>query len=459
MGFADEILVRLGLDQTTLGRGLAASKAQITEFAHSTREGFNDIMKELAAPLTGVGLIAGVERVFGKVDEIERTAAATGLSAEAFQRLSYAAKQVGIDSDAMEKSLDFLAKTLGEAGGTGPEAHEAAQKFAEFGIAIRDSSGHLRSTSDLLDEISNKMAAMTDPAQKAEMAMELLGKSGQKLIAILGEGSSSLHDRGKGAAIFSEEDIENIKRAHTEVESVTNTLTVWLGKSISAVGKVAGFAGGMFTDKHWGLAEGFKSQDDALTVETSKRIVEMKKATQDRIAYEQKQREAMEDQLHRIAERHRADRAEEDKKDLEAEEKQLTAIAKRHREDRRQEIQDEYLQRRREETALAIEVKKNSSYYSTVHELAQNQSWGWAYQTARDIEYREGQLRQYVMNNGARGQEFVQYRDQTQALKDQLEAAGYISPEQTMQRMNDHLANILSRLDTTGGLPVSVAIQ
>jgi hypothetical protein len=458
MGFADEILVRLGLDQTTLGRGLAQSKEQITEFAHGTKETFNDIIGELAAPLTGIGVIAGIEKIFGKVDEIERTAAATGLAAEEFQRLAYAARQIGIDSDAMEKSLDFLAKTLGEAGGTGPEAKEAAQKFAEFGIAVRDSSGHLRSTSDLLDEISDKMAAMSDPAEKAEMAMELLGKSGQKLIAILGEGSGALHERGSGAAVITQEDIENIKEAHNAVIEFGNKVEVVAAKALVGYVKLFNFLRG-HGSINWRV--GYSHDVDEYE-KTSKRIAEMKQATKDRMAYEQKQRDDMEDQLHRIAERHRAERAEEDKKDLETEEKQLAAIAKRHREDRRQEIQDEYLQRRLEETAMAIEAKKNQGYYSTIHELAQTNSWGWAYQTSRDVEYREQQLKQYVSEYGARntfGNNFTEYRDYTQKLKDQLEAAGYISPEQTMERMNDHLANILSRLDTTGGLPVSVAIQ
>jgi hypothetical protein len=242
----EEILVKMGLNMTAIHAGLKQVKHEVGEFAAETKSQFTDVMKELAAPLSAAGIVGGIQKAFGRVEEIERVSEATGLGAEEFQRMAYAAKSLGIESSQTEKSLEFLSKTIGEAANGGKGAMEI---FDRWHISLKDANGETRETGKILNDISDALAATSSKTDRAAMAMDFLGKSGSKMIGILADGSKKLHERGAGAAVFTEQDIENIKQAHEQVEAVSNSIVVGIGKAISILSSGAQAWGEFFGEQ------------------------------------------------------------------------------------------------------------------------------------------------------------------------------------------------------------------
>lgn len=239
----DEVVVKMGLDESALSRGLRTAEHQVDEFGHHVKEQLNDGFKELIAPISAAGVIGGIEKVFGTVQQIERVAEATGLTAENYQRLAFAAKEAGIESTQFERSMEFLSKTIGEAA---QGQQQQLKIFEKYKIAIKDSNGEVRDTGKILDDVSNAIAGLGSKAERAAAAQELLGKSGAKMVGLLSAGAKELHARGEGAAVFSDADIENIKQAHEQIERVENSLTVGLGKVISVVADASKVLGEFF---------------------------------------------------------------------------------------------------------------------------------------------------------------------------------------------------------------------
>jgi hypothetical protein len=227
---AEEVTVRLGVDSSSLSRGLREAGHSVQEFAHSTTEQFADAFKGLASGFTAEGIFHGIEGAIGKAKEIERVAAATGLTAEQYQRLSYAFRETGIESAQLEKSLEFLSKTVGQAG-AGEEAQ--VKLFEKWGIAFKNVKGEIIPVNEVFGQIIDKVSAMHDPASKAALDMDLLAKSGAKFVAAMAQGRAEIDKKGKGAAILSDDDLANLDEANARIEIFTNRMTIFYGKLVS----------------------------------------------------------------------------------------------------------------------------------------------------------------------------------------------------------------------------------
>lgn len=118
-----------------------------------------------------------------------------GISAEKLQELRYAAQQTGVEAEALDGSLMILNRNLGKAfQGKGPADLLAAMK-----VELRDSNGQFRTMDALLPEIASGLAAIKNPALRAQAAAELFGRSGGKLLPMLADGAEGL-DRYAAAA-------------------------------------------------------------------------------------------------------------------------------------------------------------------------------------------------------------------------------------------------------------------
>jgi phage-related protein len=110
----------------------------------------------------------------------------TGVSVENLSTLAYAAKQSGTDIESVETSLKFLTKAMVDtAVGTGP----AKDTFAALGVSVVDTEGKLRPTIDVMKDVATAVAAIKNPVEQADIAMQLFGaRSGTQLVPLLKEG-------------------------------------------------------------------------------------------------------------------------------------------------------------------------------------------------------------------------------------------------------------------------------
>jgi hypothetical protein len=145
----------------------------------------------------GVGAIAAAgSRALDYASSLAEVAQQLGVTAEQLQVFRYAASQVGVSQDDLDKGLAKLTRTIGEAE-TG--SAKAQKLFAALGVSLQDASGHAKSTGQLLPEIADALQQIDDPAKRAAIEVELFGKAGQKLDNLLSGGSAAISELTKSA--------------------------------------------------------------------------------------------------------------------------------------------------------------------------------------------------------------------------------------------------------------------
>ena len=85
---------------------------------------------------------------------------------------------------------------------------EAKDALAQMGIALRDHSGNLRQSEDLLGDVADAFARIEDPAQRVRLAFKLFDSEGVALVNLLGDGSDALdetHERARNLGIVLDE--------------------------------------------------------------------------------------------------------------------------------------------------------------------------------------------------------------------------------------------------------------
>jgi hypothetical protein len=135
--------------------------------AELLRTGIRTLAGALAGVATVGGLTALVDRSISAANAIGKTADKIGVGVEALQELRFAAKASGVEQQTLDMALQRFTRRAAEAGqGTG----EAKDALAQMGIALRDQSGNLRSSEDLLGDVADAFARVEDPAERVRLA-------------------------------------------------------------------------------------------------------------------------------------------------------------------------------------------------------------------------------------------------------------------------------------------------
>lgn len=150
-----------------------------------------------AAVTAGAAIAALVGRSLTAADEISKLSQKVGFTVEALSALKYQAGLAGANFGEMEVGLAKFSRTVSEAN-SGVDAQAAI--FKDMGINIRDATGVLRPTSDLLADVADKFEMYADGAAKVDIAMSLFGKSGANMIPLLNGGSKAMRENAEEAA-------------------------------------------------------------------------------------------------------------------------------------------------------------------------------------------------------------------------------------------------------------------
>uniref|UniRef100_UPI003F6F31B8 hypothetical protein n=1 Tax=Elioraea sp. TaxID=2185103 RepID=UPI003F6F31B8 len=121
-----------------------------------------------------------------------------GVSTDALQAFRFAAIEVGLRNEELDRGLAILTRRIGDAATGGRQAEEA---FRRIGVAFLDASGNARATEGVLADIADRIAAVENPAERARIATEVFGdRLGQRLIPFLAQGREGL-ERLTGEAL------------------------------------------------------------------------------------------------------------------------------------------------------------------------------------------------------------------------------------------------------------------
>jgi hypothetical protein len=153
----------------------------------------NDVKRSLEKiGAAGIALASGlaattaalVETSIETIGSMNRLAQASGTTIEKFSALAYAAKISRTEVDVMAMGMTRLAKAA-FAAQNGNTALAAI--FKRLGVDTQDSNHHLLDTSIIFTSLAVKFSQMKEGAGKTALAMEVMGKSGARMIPLLNE--------------------------------------------------------------------------------------------------------------------------------------------------------------------------------------------------------------------------------------------------------------------------------
>ena len=139
--------------------------------------------------LVGLAGAAGLQQFATQIDDLAKASSRLGLTVNEIQSLQFAASQTGASAEELEKGLTRFSRSISEASsgiGTGLRSFEA------LGITVTNAQGDLRPTSELLNEVSDRLTEIESPADRVRIAFDLFGRSGVNLVNTLQGGSAEL---------------------------------------------------------------------------------------------------------------------------------------------------------------------------------------------------------------------------------------------------------------------------
>jgi len=135
--------------------------------------GMATIAGTAATAFVGLGM-----KAIAMADELSDVSDATGIAAGSLNNFKNSLVAAGGKSEDFSVLALKLNQTLGDAAG----GNETAQKaFQKLGVFVTDAGGKVRNTGDVLRDAIAKLAAIEDPATRAAMAVDIFGKSANKL--------------------------------------------------------------------------------------------------------------------------------------------------------------------------------------------------------------------------------------------------------------------------------------
>lgn len=138
---------------------------------------------------------------FGKtiastLNEIDRLSKVAGISTDQFQKWTYAAKMMDVEAGDLAIGIKKLSVNMDDASrGVG----DAAKRFESMGLSVKDSAGNLKPLDKMMMDIANKFAQWEDGPRKIAIAVDIFGRSGERLIPLLNKGARGFDEFAKEA--------------------------------------------------------------------------------------------------------------------------------------------------------------------------------------------------------------------------------------------------------------------
>ena len=209
-----------------------AAFRQINERTQKLKKSFGGLAGA-AVSLAGIGgLGALTSKLLTLGDRIGKVSIQTGVSAEKLQAFQFAAEQSGVGAELMNKSLQKLNRNIGEAAeGTGP----AAEALDALGISALTSSGQIKSTEVIFQDIARAFGGVESDAMRAKIASDLFGRAGVELIPLLSAAADGVDKFGKQlesvGGVIDEESIQSIQNLNDKINLLSKSFTGFLADS------------------------------------------------------------------------------------------------------------------------------------------------------------------------------------------------------------------------------------
>lgn len=247
-----EIRAKMGLEAGAFETGLQRVKSSVASFASSAAGMF--------AGAFGIGaIISGFKQMVTELDKVANTARAFGVNVEDFQRFQYAIAQTGGSAEGLAKALRTLAVERAEA--LADSASRAATAFSELGI----SADQVKSLSlgELFQVTRNRLSEISNEADRAAVAQEVLGRASLSMASSLEVSSDTFNGFVQQAVVASEAAVKagdtiddaftalggNFKRVGSDIVEALSPvilfLTAFADHAINSFRRVQDYAGAL----------------------------------------------------------------------------------------------------------------------------------------------------------------------------------------------------------------------
>jgi chromosome segregation ATPase len=226
-----------GLGRVFAG-GLQGGISAIATSVASLANPFTLAVAGIAAFGAGAAAVAsGLASLSGRVEELANTASRLGTSFEFVQVLEEAAKRTGLSIDEIASALQKFEVNIAKAREGG---NDAAQAFEKLGI----SQEQLRNTdpSELAIQTAEALSQIEDPAERAALATETLGKKGLELLPAFASLDDSQAALERFSATISAVDVERLAGVDDSFDDIRTALQ---GLSQNLLTPFAGLADGV----------------------------------------------------------------------------------------------------------------------------------------------------------------------------------------------------------------------
>lgn len=224
---AGKAFVELTADDGPLTRGLAVAQRKLKAWGES----LTAIGSRLAAGggVIGAPLAAAAKTFVDGGAALSDMSKRTGVAVETLSALGYAAEQGGADLDTVEKALRKISMEAVKAAGGGQEATEA---LAALGLSANDLKN--LSPDKMLELVGRKIQALPNPANRAAVAMRLLGEEGgTKLLPFLEQLAAGAPEAARALGLVTSTEEANSAKA---LSQAWKTLTAAGARAVAVVG-------------------------------------------------------------------------------------------------------------------------------------------------------------------------------------------------------------------------------
>lgn len=226
----EEVVVRAGFDNTALASGLRKASSLVGSFASE------------ASRLIGGGLLlAGMQKVISKFDELKDRADNLSVSTDFLQGMAQISKRDAVGGvETFNRAIAELSVRLGEAKEGG---EEAIKKFQKWGITLSDIAS--MDSEQMFYKIADTIKSIQDPAQRSAAAFDLLGKSGKNMAGVLANGGEQIKTMVDAVDKLNEEQVKALAETQDLLDDAGSRALVWAGKVLLGVRDIARELGAM----------------------------------------------------------------------------------------------------------------------------------------------------------------------------------------------------------------------
>jgi len=230
-----EVKVEIKADSSALATGLAKAQKNIDSFGKDVQSKITD---KLASAFSAAGVIGGIgvlaagvvssgKAIMNFAGNLQDASEAMGLTVEQLQGLHGAFMLGGASAEDVDKGISKLLQNMDTATNSVGPIRDA---FDKLGVSFATlSSGDPNA---VILAIADGVKNARNPTEAYAAALELLGKSGKKMMAGLKEGGDALDELAKKVKKLSNEDAEAIAKFGDAVDVLKGKLMV-LGANIA----------------------------------------------------------------------------------------------------------------------------------------------------------------------------------------------------------------------------------